>query len=148
MTQENLQRIEDIVDAYNEKDMDRFLGLHHEHFEGTGPDQPEPRRGLSELRTWIEQFFTGFSDGRWEIRRAFAIGNLVCAELLSRGTHDGPFPGADGNLVPPTGNTVEQKWCGVFEFQDGKAISVHIYLDLMTTAVQMGIVPTPEAASS
>jgi heme-degrading monooxygenase HmoA/predicted ester cyclase len=54
------------------------------------------------------------------------------------GTHTGILRGPAGEL-PPTGKKVAVDFCGVYEFDEGKITSYHLYFDQMDMLTQLGV---------
>jgi steroid delta-isomerase-like uncharacterized protein len=99
---------------------------------GTGP---------AGARTQGQMYATAFPDGRIEITRIVASGDTVVAELVGRGTHDGPF-----GDTPPTHRSAELPFVNVITIRGGKVVADRQYGDTMTMLAQLGLVPEPAHA--
>ena len=58
------------------------------------------------------------------------------------GTHNGTLRGPAGD-IPATGRSVDARFCGIYEFDEGKITSCHLYFDQADMMMQLGL--TPEA---
>ena len=54
------------------------------------------------------------------------------------GTHTGVLPSPAGD-VAPTGRSIDGRCCGVYEFEEGKISSFHLYFDQIDLLTQLGI---------
>lgn len=61
------------------------------------------------------------------------------------GTHSGTLRGPAGE-IPATGRSVDARYCGVYEFDEGKITGFHLYFDQADMMMQLGV--TPEAMGS
>ncbi len=79
-----------------------------------GPDN----HGLAALRAYHEQFFadfSAFSRVEIEVVQQVAEGDRVVTQMITRGTHSGPFYG-----LPPTGKEVSLSTIRIDRLQDGR----------------------------
>ena len=82
----------------------------------------------------------GFPESSTELTNAFGTENQVVLEFTGWGTNTGPLHMPTGDL-PPTGHSVERRFCNVYQIRNGKIVSLHSYYDLMTMMQQLGLVP-------
>jgi len=84
--------------------------------------------------TWQQ----AFPDNRIETIaiHADALGGVH--EFRATGTHSGTLRGPAGE-IPATGRTVEMDMCGVYEFDEGKITSFHLYFDQAELLAQLGL---------
>ena len=136
--------IEDIAreyfEAWNRRDFDRVAALVADDaelvdFDGTVERGPEGARQQS------ERYANAFSDGRLEIKRIVTAGDTAVAELVGRGTNDGPFGEAQA-----THRSVELPFCDVLTFRDDMIVRDRQYGDTATMLVQLGLMPEPAHA--
>jgi ketosteroid isomerase-like protein len=92
--EENAEIVRFVIDAWNSRDVDAFLG----HFDPDcevifPPDVPEPGpfRGHAELRGWAEGFVAAWESHRAEVVEAIDAGDtiLVTLRLVGRGSGSG-----------------------------------------------------------
>ena len=139
--EENLQKGEAIVKAFNAKDLDAFVALAAESYVGYAPDQPEPRKGREGLREWMQTTFTAFPDGRWETVRSFGQGDLTCGEVSFTGTQTGPLPGPGGEMIPATNKPFRGTFVMVTKWEGGEVTETRVYFDQLDMIAQLGLAP-------
>jgi steroid delta-isomerase-like uncharacterized protein len=125
-------------EAWNMRDFDRIAALVADDaeiidFDGT------VEHGREGARHQSERYATAFPDGRLEIKRIVTAGDTAVAELVGRGTNDGPF----GDM-PATHRSAELPFCDVLTFEDEKIVRDRQYGDTATLLAQLGL--TPETA--
>ena len=130
----------EFLEAWNRRDWEKFRGVLHPEYTYTGGDgqkQTGPEAGLA-----VGQMFaTAFSDGKIEIRKISATGEVAVVEFIARGTHDGDLMG-----IAPTGRRMELPVCTVLELHDGKIIAEREYMDMLHLMQQLGVAPAPATA--
>jgi predicted ester cyclase/heme-degrading monooxygenase HmoA len=84
--------------------------------------------------TWNE----AFPDNRLEIIAIHADDRGGVHEGRFAGTHTGPFRGPAGEIAA-TGRTVDALFTGIYEFEEGKITSFHLYFDQAELFTQLGI---------
>jgi steroid delta-isomerase-like uncharacterized protein len=128
------------LEAWNRRDWEKFRGVLHPEYTYTGGDgqkQTGPEAGLA-----VGQMFaTAFSDGKIEIRKISAAGDVAVVEFTARGRHDGDLMG-----IAPSGGRMELPVCTVLEFRDGKIIAEREYMDMLHLMQQLGVAPAPATA--
>lgn len=140
MTQhESMSVIDEVEGALTGKDLDRFVNLHAESVVLHSPDSPEPRKGRTALREWYGGFLNAFPDLQAKRERAVAQGEWVFVEYMVTGTHKGPLPGPEGQMIPPTNKPVVVKNVSVYRVQGGKVTEVREYFDQLGFMMQLGL---------
>ncbi len=136
-----------VYDAFNDHEPERAGALAAEDMEITdvpsGRTMLGPEGFVDSMRVWIR----ACPDANVEIVEMIAgEGDAVTVEFVGRGTHEGPMfsPGGD---IPPTGRSLEMRYCEVFRMRDGKIASARLYYDAATLLGQMGLMPQPEGAA-
>lgn len=86
--------------------------------------------------TWHE----AFPDNRIETTAIHADDRGGVLEGRFTGTHTGMLRGPAGDLAP-TGRHVDGRYSGVYEFEDGKISSFHLFFDQVDLLTQLGIAP-------
>jgi heme-degrading monooxygenase HmoA/predicted ester cyclase len=79
-----------------------------------------------------------FPDNQLEIIAIHADHRGGIHEGRAIGTHTGTLRGPAG-VIPPTGKKAMLNFCGVYEFEEGKITSFHLYFDQMEMLSQLGI---------
>jgi predicted ester cyclase len=67
----------------------------------------------------------------------------VAAEVVWRGVNDGALHTPMGDL-PPTGRTIEIPFSLWFSIEAGLIKTAHVYMDAMSFAAQLGLIPGPQ----
>ncbi|MBU8900022.1 nuclear transport factor 2 family protein [Corallococcus sp. H22C18031201] len=139
-TIDNAAILRDIYQAFNEKDVKR-VGAR------ASPDARIVRVPSGESLGVIEDFqgwATAFPDGQVEVTQMVAQGDCVVAEIIGRGTHQGPLSSPQGPIAP-TQRRVEMRLVDVYFFRDGKVTGGRTYFDAMSLMRQLGLLRAPEA---
>lgn len=84
--------------------------------------------------TWQE----AFPDNRIETIALHADGRGGVHEFNATGTHTGTLRGPAGE-IPATGRSARMPMCGVYEIDDGKITSFHLYFDQAEMLRQLGL---------
>jgi steroid delta-isomerase-like uncharacterized protein len=125
----------DYFEAWNRRDFDRIAELVADDaeiidFDGTVD------RGPAGAREQSERYAAAFPDGKLEIKQIVTSGETAVAELIGRGTNDGPF-----GDVPATHKQVELPFCDVLTIRNGKVVRDRQYGDTATMLQQLGLMP-------
>ncbi|MFQ5950897.1 MAG: ester cyclase [Candidatus Geothermarchaeales archaeon] len=136
--EENIRVIDTLIEALNNRELDRWESLHSKPVIWHGPEFSKPLRGRDVLRKILEVPLTAFPDSRLEKQRAFGQGNWVCVELVERGTHTGPLNTGD-QPIPATNRAFKITVCRVYKLNEGRITEGHEYYDLMGLLGQLGL---------
>ncbi len=139
--EENLQKIDASIEAFNDHDVERFAGLRAESHVFQAPDLPEPLKGREALREYLQGFVDAFPDGQVEKLRAFGQGDWAVVEFAFTGTNSGPLPGPGGKAIPATNKPVRFVERIVLKFEDGEITAEHHYWDQLGLMSQLGLAP-------
>ena len=113
-------------DLWEKRDVNAMLACFTE--DASYIDMPlPPRRGKVEIRTYIEQVFSGFGV-RIETLHIASAGNIVFTERVD-------YLALNGAAKPPVPLPV----VGVMEMRDGKIFAWRDYFDLRTAEEGLGI---------
>ena len=107
------------------------------------PGYPEPISGPQAIGSYISSIHTGFPDFKIEITNRVVQGNIAASEWTVTGTHTGAFQN-----IPPTGKHCTISGVTVNEIENGKVKTERVYFDQLTLLQQLGVIPTPEQAST
>lgn len=110
--------------------------IEHEEIPGIPPN----REGVKQA---FAMFRTAFPDMRVTIEDLIAESDKVVARETWRGTHRGAFM-----EIPPTGKQVEVTGIDILRIANGKMVEHWGQLDMLGMLQQLGVVPTPEAATT
>jgi steroid delta-isomerase-like uncharacterized protein len=140
------ERNKDVVRQYyvrvlNDGDVDLLDELATEGYDEHDPvpGQGTGRRGLKDrVRILREAFGQTFT-----IEDAVAEGDRVVVRWTGRGTHSGEFMG-----IPPTGRSFTIAGIDVIRFEDGRMAEHWHVVDQLALMQQLGLIPSPEAATT
>ena len=117
MSQENVEMVRRLLDAWNRRDLDAMLDLGgSELVYVNSPTAVEPgtRRGRDEVEEVARKQWEIMADARFEVDKFFDRGDEVIAlGRLSRG-----MPGSDARIEEPQ--------LGSYQFRDGKITRVEV----------------------
>jgi steroid delta-isomerase-like uncharacterized protein len=137
--QDNATLIQTLLSAYNNL-ADQFAA--HATDDCVAIDVPSGMtfNGPDGLRLYIQTFITAFPDGQIQATNLFTTNDHGLLEVLARGTHTGPLTSPAGE-IPPTGRSIELRYCVIYQFRNGRVASVHYYYDQLSFLQQLGIIP-------
>lgn len=111
------------------------LDILSESYSYHGPGLPEEGiQGREPYRGFLQTFHDGFSDLEYAITDLLASDEVVMAEWMVTGTHDGEF-----NEIPPTGREIEMNTMGKMQIADGQIQEEWGYYDPNNLMTQLGI---------
>lgn len=137
-TQNAKNRFEDVVDALNRRDFDRFIETHSDDV--VLHDHNETHHGVEAAVDHQKQLYDAFPDMRYDVKSVVAEGDHVTARWTVTGTHEAEFQG-----LPPTGEAVEIPAMGVMRIEDGKFSEVWLVYDRLGLMEQLGVLERPAA---
>ena len=111
MSQENVEIVTGLVDAWNRADVEAVLKLFHPDCEVVFPPEvpePGPFQGHAELRAWVEGFLAAWESHRAEVVELTVEGDVILAMLHLSGRGSG------------SGIELDETDAHVFTFRDGK----------------------------
>ncbi len=136
--QTNTDTVRAFIESFwNERDLDslnRFLTP--DYFDHAYV--PHTADGLKETAAALS---AALPDHCSAIEDVIAQGDKVVAQMVLRGTHDGPFRGA-----PPTGNPVEVTVYRMYRLAEGRIAEHWALLDTATLLRQIAAQPSPANA--
>lgn len=127
------QLVREYVDAWNERDFQRFADLLAESFTFTSPTAGTVH-GRENCEAYADAVVTGFSDFQVIVQEIVAEETLVMTESILVGTHDGEYEG-----IPPTHEEIELRDMAKFVVEDGKIQEERLYFDSQELFDQLGL---------
>lgn len=127
------QLVSEYVDAWNERNFQRFADLLAESFSFTSPTAGTVH-GRENCEAYAEAVVTGFSDFQVIVQEMVAEETLVMTESVLVGTHDGEYEG-----IPPTNEEIELRDMAKFVVEDGKIQEERLYFDRQELFDQLGL---------
>ena len=137
-TFDNSALVREVMDAYNEKDVERALRVCAPDAHMTVVPFGQTLSFADDFRNWA----TAFPDGKIEFLSLLAQGDFVVAECYGRGTNSGPLEGPEGR-IPPTNRRGELRFMNIYECRDGKIIGARMYFDSLSLMAQLGLAHPP-----
>ncbi len=129
------------VEAENRRDYEAALATFDRpryEFVGTG----EVFDGADEVMKHWRDLDRAFPDQRDEIVALHHADQAVLIEVVSRGTHLGPYHG-----LPPTGNRIEVRFICILAFEGDRLVCERVYFDTATVLRQLGVAADPDSLS-
>lgn len=130
--------VQEVYDAYNDRQFDRAAELVTDDFELTMVSTGQTFNGPDGLRQFLQAWATGFPESSVEVTNIIAGESQAAIEYTGRGVHDGPLQTPAGE-IPATGRQVELQFCDVFNIRDGKLAGGSTYFDMATMMRQLGL---------
>lgn len=135
--EENLRAMDEAIESFNARDLERHMRLYAESVIQYAPGLTEPLKGRAAIRARLENFLAAFPDLRWNKERSFGQADWVCTEMIFTGTHEGTLHGPGGLELPPTNQPVRFRACVVVKVEGGEAVEVHSYWDVSELLTQI-----------
>jgi predicted ester cyclase len=138
---DDLQLVRNELAAWNEKNRDTWLEFYSDKstFDVPGGVRLE---GLDGARLFWAGYQDAFPDNRVVERRLFGQDGQVLVEGVFEGTHAGPLPTPDGQIVEPTGRPVRIPFSLIYLVETGVITGHILYFDQMEMLTQLGLMDT------
>ena len=130
--------IERDIELWNAKDHEGWLAgldLHRLSIQAPGGIRLTGREAAETI--W-SMYHDAFPDNRLQISAIHADDRGGVHEGRAIGTHTGTLRGPAGEIAP-TNRKAQIDFCGVYEFEEGKITSFHLYFDQAEMLSQLGI---------
>jgi ketosteroid isomerase-like protein len=131
MSQEPVETVREIFDAFNSGDIERIIAFMDPDVEAEVPSElsaePDTYRGHEGMRRYFESFEDALDEIRFKPERFWHMGEsvVVDARLLAKGRL--------------TAIAVEQRHAQVWAIRDGKALRVRAYASLSDALESVGL---------
>jgi len=132
------------VTAFNEKDLEKFVGNESPDIEFVIPGGIT-LRGRDQVREYMKLLWNAFPDMKVAAVYQVIAGDTVVTEQTFSGTHTGTMRTPKGD-VPATGKRVQGRQVAVQRVKDGQIWSEHLYFDQLEFLEALGLVPNPSHA--
>ena len=130
--------IERDIELWNAKDREGWMaGIDLHRIEARAPGGLR-LTGREAAETIWATYNDAFPDNQLEIIAIHADDRGGVHEGRATGTHTGTLRGPAGEIAP-TGRMAQVDFCGVYEFEEGKITSFHLYFDQAEMLGQLGI---------
>lgn len=117
----------------NRKEAD-FAAALTDDIEHDGLFHLETTKGKDEAKKFFKSFTTAFPDAKFEVTKAFAIGDYVIAESVLKATHKGAL-----GTIQATKRPVALHLVDVFKLKEGKIARVWTYQNSLEMQQQLGL---------
>jgi steroid delta-isomerase-like uncharacterized protein len=128
----------ELLQAWNARDLDHFMGLLSEDIEWYDPAMPSPpMHGRVEIRRFAESVLRAFPDFRYELLGQICVaadGSKCALHWRITATHTAPL---DPPGFAPTGRQLQQEGVDLLEFRDGRISRILTCFDAMAGAEQL-----------
>jgi len=135
-TTNNETLIRGLYDAVNRKDLDTIAALGAPNSEWLDVPFNLTSRGERAIIDPWKSWFDIFPDATCEVRSLVCLGDHVIAQGIGRGTQRGVFNSPAGTL-PPSGRTMEVRFCDVYRLEQGKIARADSYFDFYSLLRQL-----------
>ena len=135
-TTNNETLIRGLYDAVNRKDLDTIAALGAPNSEWLDVPFNFTSRGERAIIDPWKSWFDIFPDATCEVRSLVSLGDHVIAQGIGRGTQRGVFNSPAGTL-PPSGRTMEVRFCDVYRLEQGKIARADSYFDFYSLLRQL-----------
>jgi steroid delta-isomerase-like uncharacterized protein len=132
--------VAELINDGNVAAFDELISPDFVEHEELPPGMPPGREGTRQL---FSALHSAFPDLRAEIEDVVAQEDKVVFRMTWRGSHTGPFMG-----IPPTGKQFAFRVFDMVRVADGKVAEHWGLLDQLSLMQQLGVIPTPERATT
>ena len=98
----------------------------------------ETHEGSAAVAAFLSETAVAFPDFYFDTLALHHAADIVMAEVVFHGTHDGPWRG-----LPGTGRRVSYRMGNVFMFEEDRLVCERLYFDVLTILRQVGIARDP-----
>jgi predicted ester cyclase len=134
MSEENMQLMKTLDDAWNNQDWGTF---HTENVIVRWPGQSEPTRGLNAHRNEGTVFLDNHVENN-PYKVLFGQGDWTCSIAIFTGTHKGPMT-SEGKKIPPTNKKFQINFCTVAHWKNGQIEEENLFYDNIEMMKQLGL---------
>lgn len=141
MNQNEVLKLNDqVIDAWNQHNADKFLDLCDENVIWKINGGTETYSGKKEVKDYFEAWNTAFPDFKLKINSKVALEDEVVAEYEFSGTQKGKLHFSDDVPdIPPQNKRVNNYGCYISKVKNGKITETNLYIDRFTLVEQLGI---------
>ena len=144
--QENIKLDEEMIAAINAHNIDRYVAHVGDDIITTNLSRPEPERGKTAVRQFLQGAFAAFSDYTIVIKNRTVTEDTIVTEINFGGTHDGPLHLGPDQALPATGRKISVEGIYVNTMRGGRVVESRQYPNMLGLMMQLGVIPAPEAA--
>ena len=130
MMSDKVKLAQKVVDAYNNKDVDAFIGMYAEGADVVFPDLAAPNR--EEMVTEFHEIIEALPDRHFDVSRIVATEKGAMVECITKGKNTGPLYGS-----PPTNRELAIPMIHVYDFENGKVVRQRTYANYQLMMQQL-----------
>jgi len=119
-----------VVDAYNNKDVDAFIGMYAEGADVVFPDLAAPNR--DEMIAEFHEIIEAIPDRRFDVSRIVTTEKGAMVECITKGKNTGSLFG-----MPATNRELALPMIHVYDFEDGKVVRQRTYANYQMMMQQL-----------
>ena len=127
---DNVKLAQKVVDAYNNKDVEAFIGMYALGADVVFPDQSAPNR--EEMRVEFHEIILAIPDRHFDVSRIVATEKGAMVECITKGKNTGSLFG-----MPPTNRELALPMIHVYDFDDGKVTRQRTYANYQMMMQQL-----------
>jgi steroid delta-isomerase-like uncharacterized protein len=132
--EKNLEVAKTLLGALESKKEADFTGAITDDMEHDGLFHLETSKGKDGAKKFFKSFTTAFPDAKFEVTKAFAIGDYVITESTLKATHKGQL-----GQIAATKRPVALHLVDVFKIKDGKVARAWTYQNSLELQHQLGL---------
>lgn len=129
-----------VLDAWRARNYDKVASFYAQNAELVGPGGMLVR-GPSGAREYVRRWGEAFPDHQLTIHKSYEAGSVVVEEGTFAGTHTGNLQTPTGVVIPPTGRSVNVRFCEVFLVEKDRVVRDRLYFDQVELLAQLGMMP-------
>jgi predicted ester cyclase len=103
-------------------------------------------RGRDAVKQYNQSWFTAFPDAKTTITNEVISQDYIVQEATFEGTNTGSWK-SEATDMPATGKTVNGHYCLVTKVRNEQIVSSNLYFDQVELMTQLGLMPSPAAAT-
>ncbi|UEG49032.1 ester cyclase [Ferruginibacter lapsinanis] len=139
-TNEVLKLNDQIIDAWNMHNDEKFINLCDENVIWKVSRNKETYRGKKEVRAYFNNWNTAFPDVKLKVISRVITDDAITVEYEITGKHDGNLHFSDDMPeIPPTHRKLDSFGCYVAKVKNGKVFETHLYPDRLGLVEQLGL---------
>lgn len=136
MTESIHQLVQELIDAWNTRDVDRVAALYAAEYVGTDIGEAQPQLGQQGVRQTLRRYLQAFPDLHFDLNQTIVDGNQAALCWTARGIHGGSLMN-----IPPTGRTIAIQGISVITVVEGSIITGLYIWDLAGLLRSIGLLP-------
>ena len=143
MSEKRMKIVREHLEAFAQKDWQRYRASMLPKVVYDERATNRRAEGVDNMLDTIQPWTIAFPDLKPTVKNLLVQEDMVMAEIVWEGTHNGLLKGPFGE-IPPTGRKGTVTAVQIYHFEGDKIRELRHYFDLMTILAQLGVtLPTP-----